>query len=403
MLDQRVVALRLSERARWRRGWPPPFQLWYPLVVYGISRLITAAFMVAAPDSAHRSGYADLATAWDGGWYHTIATQGYPSALPPDVHGHIGPNPWAFSPAYPMIVRAFMAISGLDFSVVAPTLSLVLGAAAMVVIFVLMERAVSRFSACACVVLTCTFMAAPVLQLAYAESLALLLLAGALFMLRERKYVAVAALLLILALTRPVVLAFIPVVIAHGVGRWRGRGTDPFSRMDQGAVAFLTAWCVAATGLWPLIVASSTRNILAWSQTHEAWWTGPHFAPGLGWPASLLFNYGWPALAMLAFIVLLTLGIVLRPGAKAWGPELRSWSVAYPGYLLLATAPGPSVIRWMLLAFPLIWPFPEEATTWSERRFRILLIVMLAVVGLAMQWVWVSTFLASTAPSDHVP
>ncbi len=403
MLDQRVVALRLSERARWRRGWPPPFQLWYPLVVYGISRLITAAFMVAAPDSAHRSGYADLATAWDGGWYHTIATQGYPSALPLDVHGHIGPNPWAFSPAYPMIVRAFMAISGLDFSVVAPTLSLVLGAAAMVVIFVLMERAVSRFSACACVVLTCTFMAAPVLQLAYAESLALLLLAGALFMLRERKYVAVAALLLILALTRPVVLAFIPVVIAHGVGRWRGRGTDPFSRMDQGAVAFLTAWCVAATGLWPLIVASSTRNILAWSQTHEAWWTGPHFAPGLGWPASLLFNYGWPALAMLAFIVLLTLGIVLRPGAKAWGPELRSWSVAYPGYLLLATAPGPSVIRWMLLAFPLIWPFPEEATTWSERRFRILLIVMLAVVGLAMQWVWVSTFLASTAPSDHVP
>jgi hypothetical protein len=372
-------------------------------VVYGISRLITAAFMVAAPDSAHRSGYADLATAWDGGWYHTIATQGYPSALPLDVHGHIGPNPWAFSPAYPMIVRAFMAISGLDFSVVAPTLSLVLGAAAMVVIFVLMERAVSRFSACACVVLTCTFMAAPVLQLAYAESLALLLLAGALFMLRERKYVAVAALLLILALTRPVVLAFIPVVIAHGVGRWRGRGTDPFSRMDQGAVAFLTAWCVAATGLWPLIVASSTRNILAWSQTHEAWWTGPHFAPGLGWPASLLFNYGWPALAMLAFIVLLTLGIVLRPGAKAWGPELRSWSVAYPGYLLLATAPGPSVIRWMLLAFPLIWPFPEEATTWSERRFRILLIVMLAVVGLAMQWVWVSTFLASTAPSDHVP
>jgi len=398
-----VVARRLNGQTRRGRGWQPPFHLWYPLVVYGISRLITAAFMVAAPDSAHRSGYADLATAWDGGWYHTIATQGYPSALPLDVHGHIGPNPWAFSPAYPMIVRAFMAISGLDFSVVAPTLSLVLGAAAMVVIFVLMERAVSRFSACACVVLTCTFMAAPVLQLAYAESLALLLLAGALFMLRERKYVAVAALLLILALTRPVVLAFIPVVIAHGVGRWRGRGTDPFSRMDQGAVAFLTAWCVAATGLWPLIVASSTRNILAWSQTHEAWWTGPHFAPGLGWPASLLFNYGWPALAMLAFIVLLTLGIVLRPGAKAWGPELRSWSVAYPGYLLLATAPGPSVIRWMLLAFPLIWPFPEEATTWSERRFRILLIVMLAVVGLAMQWVWVSTFLASTAPSDHVP
>ena len=403
MATPTVVARRLDGRTRWSLGWPLPFQLWFPLMVYGVSRLIAAAFMIAAAAPAHRSGYADLATAWDGDWYRLIATQGYPSSLPIGIDGQVEPNAWAFSPVYPLIVRALMAVTGLGYSVVAPSLSLVLGAAAMVVIFVLMQRAVGRFSACACVVLTCTFMAAPVMQLAYAESLALLLLAGALLLLRERKYLGVAALLLLLALTRPVVLAFIPVVIAHGLGRWRGRVADPFSRKDQRAVVLLGAFCIAATGLWPVIVGLITGDLFAWTKTQDAWRPGRYFGPGMGWPASFLFNYGWPALAMLALIVLLTLGIVLRPGAKAWGPELRTWSVAYPGYLLLATVPVPSVIRWLLLGFPLMWPFPEAAATRSERRFRVIFIGVLVIVGLAMQWVWVSTFLAAAAPSYRYP
>jgi hypothetical protein len=401
-----AVARRLDARTRPGRGWSLPFQLWFPLVVYAISRLITALFMLAATARAHRSGYSDLATAWDGGWYRAIATQGYPTSLPLDTSGQVGPNAWAFSPGYPMLVRAVMAVTGKDgrdYSVVAPTLSLVLGGAAMVVLFVLMERAVSRFYACACVLLTCTFMAAPVMQLAYGESLTLLLLAGSLLLLRGRRYLAVAALVLILALTRPIVVAFMPVVIAHGVSRWRWRALDPFPRKDQRAVVALTAWCVTATGLWPVIVAVSTGDIFAWTKTHEAWRSGPSFPPGLGWPGSFLHEFGWLALATLAVIVLLALGIALRPGARAWGPELRVWSIAYPGYLLLATAPGPSVIRWLLLAFPLMWPFPDDAATASERRFRILLIAALAVLGTFMQWIWVSTFLATTAPSDLFP
>jgi len=296
-----------------------------------------------------------------------------------------------------------MALTGLDFSVVAPTLSLVLGAAAMVVVFVLIERAVSRRTACACVILTCTFMAAPALQIGYAESLALLLLAGSLLLLRERRYLAVAVLLLLLALTRPVVLAFIPVVLAHGVSRWRAGAEDPFPARDRRAVALLTGWCVAATVLWPVIVALGTRDVLAWTKTHEAWRTTPHFPPAVGWPASFLFHFGWPAVATLAFLILLTAGLALRPEARAWGPEIRSWTLAYPAYLLLATVPGPSVIRWMLLAFPLMWPFPEAAGTASERRFQVFLTAGMAVLGLTMQWVWVSSFLGAAAPSVRYP
>jgi hypothetical protein len=393
---------RRLEQIRWSPGRTVSVQLWFPLVVYIASRLITAAYMIAAA-SAHRTGYDNLATAWDGVWYRSIATGGYPSSLPIGVNGQVEQNTWAFSPGYPLIVRGLMAVTGLNFSVVAPALSLALGAVAIVVVFVLMERAVSRFCACACVILTCTFMAAPVFQIAYSDSLALLLLASALLKVRERKYLATAILLLLLALTRPVVLAFIPVVIAHGVGRLVGRASDPFPVKDRRAVALLAGWCVAATALWPVIVAISTGDIFAWTKTQEAWRTTPHFAPLIGWPASFLYHFGWPALVMLVITVLLTLGLALRPGARAWGPELRTWSVAYPAFLLLATVPGPSVIRWLLLAFPLMWPFPETEATRSERSFRLIFIAALAVFGLALQWFWVSSYLASTPPSSWYP
>ncbi|MDQ1537002.1 MAG: hypothetical protein QOE58_1395 [Actinomycetota bacterium] len=393
---------RRLQRTRSGSGRSLPSQLCFPLGVYLITRAIAAGYMVAAA-SPGRSGYADVATAWDGGWYRTIATQGYPATLPLRPDGQIGYNPWAFSPAYPLLVRAVMAVTGRDFSFVAPTLSLVLGAAAMVVLFVLVDRAVSRFSARATIVLTCTFMAAPVMQIAYSESLALLLVASAMLLLRERKYLAVAILLLALALTRPVVLAFVPVVIAHGISRWRAREAEPFSRKDQRNVVLLTGWCFAASGVWPVIVAVCVRDPLAWTKTQGAWRLGPQYGLGVGWPAGFLHHYGWPALAALVVIVLLTLGIALRPGAKAWGPELRAWAITYPGFLLLVTVPVPSVIRWMLLAFPLLSPFPEAAATRSEWKFRIFFIAAMALVGLAMQWVWISTFLAVRSPSEWYP
>jgi hypothetical protein len=101
--------------------------------------------------------------------------------------------------------------------------------------------------------------------------------------------------------------------------------------------------------------------------------------------------------------MLLALGLALHRGARAWGPELRTWAIAYPLFLMLTTTPGPSVIRWLFLAFPLFWPFPEEATTTSEKRFRVVLIAVLAILGLVMQWVWVSYFLAAKSPSVWYP
>jgi hypothetical protein len=75
-----------------------------------------------------------------------------------------------------------MRISGLGFMVVAPTLSALLGAAAVTVMFRLVNQTSGRFVASATVLLTCTYMAAPAMQIAYTESLALLLVCTALLL-----------------------------------------------------------------------------------------------------------------------------------------------------------------------------------------------------------------------------
>ena len=118
--------------------------------------------------------------------------------------------------------------------------------------------------------------------------------------------------------------------------------------------------------------------------------------------------FAWTAggalgLAALLGIIALIATIVLRRGARAWGPEVRAWAGCYPLYLLLATAPGGSNVRHLLLAFPLMWPFPDEATSMSDRRRRIAVVAILAICGLLTQWVWISQFLVLTGPPKGRP
>ena len=120
-------------------------------------------------------------------------------------------------------------------------------------------------------------------------------------------------------------------------------------------------------------------------------------------PAFAWTQGGAVGLAVLFGIIALTAWLVLRGGARAWGPEVRAWAGFYPLYLLLATAPGFSTIRHLFLAFPLLWPFPEEATSPSERRRRVATVAILAMCGLIMQWVWISQFLVVSGPPARQP
>ena len=384
------------------------YQVWFPLTVYAITRLFDVVLIVVAArhqvDLPRGGTYGSLASNWDGQRYLSIATRGYPTTIPRDPGGHALQNSWGFYPAYPFIVGAIMGISGLGFTVVAPILSSLLGAGAVIVMYRLINQASGRFAASATVLLTCTYMAAPAMQIAYTESLALLLVCTALLLLRNRRYGWLVPVLLVLALTRAVALAFVPVLVVHGISRYRRRRVEHFPASDRVRVVGLACFAVAVTGLWPAVAAVRTGDPTAYAQTMSSWGGTTGRLPVLTeFPAYAWTRGGGIGLAVLLAIIGLTAALVLRSGARAWGPEVRAWAGFYPLYLLLATAAGSSNVRHLLLAFPLMWPFPEVAATTSERRFRVVLIAVLAIAGLAMQWVWVSKFLAAGSPSTWYP
>jgi hypothetical protein len=378
------------------------YQVWFPLAVYAIARLIDLVLILIAArhqvDLPKTGAYGSVASNWDGQWYRSIATQGYPTTIPRDPAGHALQNQWGFYPLYPFIVGAIMHISGLGFEVVAPLLSFLLGAAAVTVMFRLVNQGSGRFAASATVLLTCTYMAAPAMQIDYTESLALLLVCTALLLLRNRRYGWLVAVLVMLALTRAVSLALVPVLVVHAISRYRRRSVEPFPEADRWRIAGLACLAVAVTGLWPTIAAVSTGDPTAYTETMTSWGTTGHLRVLTQFPAFAWAEGGAVGLAVLLGIIALIGAMVLRSGARAWDPEVRAWAGFYPLFLLLATTPGTSNVRHLLLAFPLMWPFPDEATTTADRRRRVSVVAILAICGLLAQWVWISQFLVLTGP-----
>lgn len=392
------------------------FAIWFPIVVYAVTRLFDALLIVIAArhqialsgviDGYHVTvpspaspGYGSVASNWDAQWYLRIATDGYPTTLPRDSAGHVLENQWAFYPAFPLLVGAIMHVSGLGFIVVAAILNSLLGAAAALVLFRLVNQTAGRFAASATVVLLCTYMAAPAMQVGYTESLALLLVCTALMLLRNRQYGWLIPVLVCLALTRAVVLAFVPVLVVHGISRYRRRVVEPFLVRDRWRVGGLTGLAIVVTGLWPAIAAITTGELAAYIQTMSSWaGTTGKVRVWFEFPNFALAKGGATGIAVLIIIIGLTAGLVFRRPASAWGPEVRAWAGFYPLYLVIATTPTSSTIRHVLLAFPLMWPFPEEAASASERRRRTAMVATLAIVGLVLQWVWISQFLVVAGP-----
>jgi len=177
-----------------------------------------------------RPGYLSMTVLWDGSWYRQIAEVGYPSALPVDaVTGAVQQNAWAFYPAFPMMARALMNVTGLGFPVVAATLALLLGFGGAVVMGLMLRERVGPGVALAAVAVYAACPVSPSLQIAYTESLAILLLCGFLWAISRERWLATAALALLVGLTRAMALPLAVVALVAVVLRWRRRRQDPVS------------------------------------------------------------------------------------------------------------------------------------------------------------------------------
>jgi hypothetical protein len=347
--------------------------------------------------------YGEVMTSWDGQWYWDIADNGYPdSARGPD--GGPAQTPLAFFPLYPLIVRAVMTVTSADFRVAAPTTSLVIGAAATVVVFRLVERCTDRRRALVAVVLVCTFASAPVLQAAYTESLALLLVACALLLLTKRRYLWCLVPVLLLGLTRNISLALAPVVLVHWVWRWRTTQhtptarIDPFARVPHVQIGLLLGTTLSATALWPAVAAVITGEPDAYVTTLKAW---PGFSGSILQPplVSLAAANGSLALGAACLAVACIITVKLLPGRRKWGPELTTWSIAYPLYILAVSSATLSALRYLLLAFPLALLWAPDATSPAQRRRQTAVVTLLVAAGLVCQWFWVSKLLVFAGPN----
>jgi len=406
-----------------RTTWPPrslrlgrvtvPIAIWLPLAIFAVTRLyafvvitLAARYQVALPSPDHPGiyqfaphsaspGYLGLITNWDGQWFERVATDGYHLPAPGDPHGKDALWAFAFLPLFPMVVGALMTVTGLSFAVSATIVNVLAGAAAMVVMFALVERTAGRFAATVAVLFVNCFVAAPLFQAAYSESIALLLVCTSLLVIARRRYGWAIVAVLLLSLTRLVTPPLAVVVLVHAFVRYRRRAADPIRRREIVEMAALAAVSAASVSLWSTITNAITSGVKATGADRGS--VSNAVAGGrLGWFTNAYEHIGWIGVVGLALLVILFVALALSPLARTWGIELRTWFAIYPIFLLFVAGVHAGVLRYLLLAFPLALLMIGSPAPGTVPRKRAALVVTVCAISLALQIPWVSHALVVT-------
>jgi hypothetical protein len=389
------------------------------LLLYAATRLVSTAFIAQAvprqvpyePWTGSEVTFLDMSVLWDGSWYRWIVDNGYPDRLPIDGAGNVAQNAWAFYPLFPELVSRLMGLTGADFRLTATLLSLVAGAAAAVLMAHLFARYAPAPVALAAMTLWAVQPAAPTLQIAYTEALAMLVLVGLLMALIDRRWGTVAVLAVVLGLTRPIA---VPLTVVVGVvvlrellTWWRDRPARPAHTL-VGPVGAL-----AVTGLsglmWPTFAGLRTGRSDAYAETMASWRAGHEIVPLRPWidnTAILLFQDSssprlYAALAVAALAAFLVAAAV-GPWAQRLPLELRLWMLAYPAYLALVLDVGTSLIRYAVPLFPLALVLVGGGMRRIPRWWPVLA-VLLTVLFLWGQWHWTMGLLVFEPPSGYPP
>jgi len=383
------------------------------VVIYALSRLVTTVFLaIVAPTQAPASmtdgepvGYIGFTRLWDGEWYERVATYGYPDSVPRDPAGRAMQNSWAFYPLFPFLSRGVMAVTGLSFAAAASTLALLLGFGAAVAMAALLRPRVGRVGALLVVGLYAVFPSSAALQVAYTESLAMLLLCGYLLALSRERWLVATGLALLIGITRPIALPLGVVTVVAVWLRWRRRSVAPI-RPGEGAAALTSVvGCAVAGLLWPAIAWAATGEPSAYVDTMGAWSPSGHvqfLEPWFSIPRYYLGDWG-PRLFLLT-VVLLVIGMA-GPWAQRLGAELRVWPAIYAAYVIFVQTPGTSTPRYLLPMFPYLAILLGIAGARGRGRGipTTVRAVTLGVAFVWLQWKWISVLWHFTPPMDFAP
>jgi hypothetical protein len=218
-----------------------------------------------------------------------------------------------------------------------------------------------------------------ILQVAYAESLALLLTFSALLALVRRRYALLTVLAVAAAFTRPGILALALALGIHFLVRLRS--DEPFPARDKAAVV-LSAAVISAAGLaWPMIASAVTGEPGAYLDTELSWWTGfvgrVDFVPLTPWFLMAGRYLGVGGIVLVVAVAGCFAWWLLRRPTRDLGHEIVGHSGSYALYLVAVFLPQQSLFRLILPLAPLL-----ASATFTRTRARR---VTVLVAGMALQ------------------
>ncbi|MDN5766913.1 MAG: hypothetical protein L0H96_13465 [Humibacillus sp.] len=396
---------------------PPMVFIAWVVGLYALCRVVTTTILFVVLQHQVPTGmtggddvpvtYWNFTALWDGQWYERIAESGYPSVLPVTDTDKVGENPWAFYPLFPALARVVMSFTGVSFPVAGSLVALLCGFGAAVLIALLLRPRIGDRATFCVVVLWASFPASVTLQLAYSESLAMLVLVGYLYALARERWIVATVVAVLLGLSRPIGVPLGVVTLVVVVLRWRQRTDRPIAGREYGAMLASLVGCGVAGLLWPAVAWARTGSSTAYTDTMAAWRgyaSVELFTPWLD-KAELYFG-GQLGRLLLLVVPLGLVAMVAGPWAKALGADLRTWSIAYPAYLAAVLDPFTSIFRYLVPLFPLL--VVVLGAGWADRRgngwTRLLLrAVPLLVIFVIGQYWWTDELWRFVPPSDYPP
>lgn len=351
-------------------------------------------------------GYLDMTRIWDGDWYYRIVEEGYPRELPTNDQGELQQNQWAFYPLFPMLVRVLMSLTGGSFGLIASTLALALGAGAAMTMAVLLRDRVGPFVAFCAVAVYAASPPSPTLQLAYTESLAMLLLCGFLLAISREQWWVATALALLTGVARPVALPLGLVALVAVIYRWRARADRPIDGRTYAAMASSLVACGLSGLMWPAYAAWKTGVSSAYTDTMATWRGSGEIHPFVPWVENARAAFGGErGVVFLVLAVALVVVAMAGPWAKALGPVLRTWTLGYLLYLAAVLDVWTSLYRYLLFVFPLAVVFIGGGWLREDSRGRMRFVglraAVLVLIGLGWQVWWVWELLRMVPPADN--
>jgi integral membrane protein len=185
--------------------------------------------------SAAKPSYLQHVAFWDSEWYYRVATQGYPdsTSLPIGQDGRVGQNTWAFMPIYAYLSGGLAKLLSANYYTCAVVAAWLGSALAALGLDAWMRPRVGKAASLLGVAIFFTCGPAIILQLPYAESLGLALVAIGFAVLAKRRFAWAMVVFVLAAFTRP-----IGVPLGAALGLWwvweelRARGLISASRFD---------------------------------------------------------------------------------------------------------------------------------------------------------------------------